>query len=63
MVGVSSPASSVASQRPEFLVGRWLTSAVIITAADFAKLTQNEGITVPSSSDDGHTHDVTVNCG
>ena len=35
---------------------------VTITAAQFAMLAQNTSITVTSSNDAGHTHQVTVNC-
>ncbi|ETN96332.1 hypothetical protein [Zhouia amylolytica] len=35
---------------------------VIITASNFSSLKGNDSITVTSSSDDAHTHSITVSC-
>lgn len=35
---------------------------IVVTAADFAMLQGNQSVTITSSNDSAHTHDVTISC-
>ena len=46
----------------DILGGAGHSHAVTLTAAHFAQLAQGQAVTVPSSSDAGHAHMLTVTC-